>query len=189
MTRIDNPDWSAEKNFAHYHYREQVDFYAGENKPFAREIEDIVSEGKKGNAINVIDERIAKTGGTAYLYLLKGSIYMTEYKYDDAMQQYDMALTVEPCNWTARRYKIDIFRHRGEHDQALAVYDDCPDDYPIFKAIYLAEIGRFEEAVKIAKDLKGDHSSHFMQWERLGDIFHNNDLLEEAEFCYKRAAK
>ena len=106
-----------------------------------------------GKAIELYREAVDKAPGFGPLYCVLGDIYLSTGYFDDAINEYKMAIWLDPFNVAAYRHLCRAYEEQGDYNQAIEIYKkliamapNLPDLYSNLANIYYIK-GEFDLAI------------------------------------------
>ena len=148
--------------------------------------------GKYDDALKSLD-RALSWGPTASLYNAKGNLLTLMERYEEAIENYNLALEIEPDNeefWNNKGYAFFMI---GLYDEAIESYDRAIQINPRYKAAWynkgytLHGIGRLEEAVKCYRMAVRYDEYDEVLWNNLGNALYNLGKYDESIPYFVRA--
>lgn len=110
------------------------------------------SGGNTEEAIEILNDAIAKFPDTWHLFLLKGKIYYDLKEYKTALENYDKLLEISPNHREGLENRANIHLYLKNYEKAAADYERYDINYPPNSKMYYnmayaqAQLGRYEDA-------------------------------------------
>ena len=86
-------------------------------------------------AIELYSQAIEKAPGFLLLYILLGDVYRSLGRAEDAINEYRMALWIDPLNVQAYKSLCSTYEEQGDYDNAIRIYEKLIEMHPA-DAIY-----------------------------------------------------
>ena len=84
--------------------------------------EALAAKGNFEKAINVLNKKIAQTPDDYYLFQTKGNVFTVAEKYDSAIVNYDIVISMKPTYARPYIYEGEIFEVLGNKQKAVSSY-------------------------------------------------------------------
>ena len=119
-------------------------------------------------------------GKTADEWFDEGKALYFDDKYEEAIECYDRALSIDPNNADAWYWKGSTLRDMGKHSEAIECYDKALEIDPNY---ILAECGKEESEEKLKPKLNGKTADEWFD-----EALFENDPYEKIK-CYDNCLK
>lgn len=97
---------------------------------------------------------------SADAWLWRGVALSNLERFDEAMESFDRAMSLDPTDNEIQLHRADVFAERGEYERAWAIYEDIlhlqsDDEEALYgKALLLGRMNRVDEAMNLLKYLQ-----------------------------------
>ncbi len=159
--------YTDQPELAHEIYRGLTEQHPAAMQPYNRLFTYYFNEGEFRNAIELVTKQITHNDTTAYIYLNRGNVLQRSERYDEAMDDYVRALSLDS---TAYAVHYQIGRLAAVSGTRL-------------------EVG--EEAIRKFISFSDRYSENTLAWAhfRLGTILEHKDEIQSAKSEYERALR
>lgn len=129
----------------------------GKNTGLKKEVDLLVGKGEQQRALKLIEDASRKDPSDWYLPYLRGWIYQTAHRVDEALENYQQAEELAPDNPHLKAVIGELLLARGEPDIALPYLESCVIQWPTsseafsFYGTALLRTNSYEAAEKALK--------------------------------------
>ena len=151
----------------------------------------LFSSGKFQETLDTIDLLINKYPNESLLFNLRGACFAGLGEHDDAVKDYEKALTINPDYFKAHFNLGGTLQELDKLDLAIKSYERAIKIEPNYAEAHnnlgnvFKDFGKFDEAIKSYERAKAINPSYLEAHYSLGNTFQNLNRLDDAIKCYK----